>query len=83
VAGEFDSAALVYPWKHSDPEMDFLAARVFRMVSEQQARKRPRAEIFAGVAELAGAGSFPDLGRGQPAAYVDEPWYCCAEPLPV
>jgi radical SAM superfamily enzyme YgiQ (UPF0313 family) len=87
VTGEFDSAALVYPWKHSDPAMDALASRVFRLVSERQARQRSRAEIFAGVAELAGAGPFPEPASGpfhQPAsAYVDEPWYCCAEPLPV
>ena len=83
VTGEFDSAALVYPWKHSDPAMDALASRVFRLVSEQQARQRSRAEIFAGVAELAGAGPFPESASGPPSAYVDEPWYCCAEPLPV
>ncbi len=87
VTGEFDSAALVYPWKHSDPEMDALASRVFRLVSAQQARQRSRAEIFAGVAELAGAGPFPERASGLfpelASAYVDEPWYCCAEPLPV
>jgi radical SAM superfamily enzyme YgiQ (UPF0313 family) len=83
VTGEFDSAALVYPWKHSDPEMDALAARVFRLVSVQQARQRSRTEIFAGVAELAGLGQLPVPVARAEAPYVDEPWYCCAEPLPV
>ena len=82
-AAGFDAKALVYPWKHSDPEMDSLAARVFRLVSEQQGRKCRRAEIFAAVAELAGVGGLAIPAPGAPAPYVDEPWYCCAEPLPV
>jgi radical SAM superfamily enzyme YgiQ (UPF0313 family) len=83
VAGEFDSQALVYPWKHADAEMDALASRVFRAVSALQGQQRSRAEIFAAVAELAGAGPLPVTTSGEPSAYVDEPWYCCAEPLPV
>jgi radical SAM superfamily enzyme YgiQ (UPF0313 family) len=83
VAGEFDSNALVYPWKHPEPELDALAAQVFRSVSEQQTRKRSRAEIFTTVAELAGVGPLPPHREGAEAPYVDEPWYCCAEPLPV
>ena len=86
-AGEFDSKALVYPWKHPAPELDALAAQVFRSVSEQQTRKLSRAEIFAAVAELAGAGPLLPYTTGAAAPYagpyVDEPWYCCAEPLPV
>ncbi len=83
VASEFDSKALVYPWRHPDPEMDALAGRVFKVVSDLQSRKRTRAEIFAAVWDLAGAGPLPELASGPPAACVDEPWYCCAEPLPV
>ena len=82
-AGAFDSKALVYPWKHPDPEMDALSTRIFLLVSERQAQKHPRAEIFAAVWDLAGAGPAPQFLAGPPAAYVDEPWYCCAEPLPV
>lgn len=83
VTGEFDSKMLVYPWKHSDPEMDSLASRVFRLVSEQQARKAARADIFAGVADQAGLRDLRVPSCSAPAPFVDEPWYCCAEPLPV
>jgi radical SAM superfamily enzyme YgiQ (UPF0313 family) len=83
VAGAFDSSALIYPWKHHDARVDALAVRVFRLVSELQTQKLSRAEIFAAVWEAAGAGPMPRLVASPPAAYVDEPWYCCAEPLPV
>lgn len=83
VVGEFDSKALVYPWKHADPEVDVLATQVFRLVSEQQARKGSRAQIFAAVGDLAGAGPLQIPDTTTEAAYIDEPWYCCAEPLPV
>jgi len=79
----YDAKALIYPWKHPDAAMDALASRVFRLVSELQAQKRSRAEIFAAVWEAAGAGPLPRIVPGPPAAYVDEPWYCCAEPVPV
>ncbi len=83
VAGQFDSKALVYPWKHSNPEMDALATRVFRLVSEQLARKQPRAEIFNAVCQLAGVEGAAVQSKGVETPFVDEPWYCCAEPLPV
>jgi hypothetical protein len=82
-AAAFDSAALIYPWKHPDSALDALAAHVFRLVSELQAQKRSRAEIFSAVWAASGAGPLPRLVSGPPAAYVDEPWYCCAEPVPV
>jgi radical SAM superfamily enzyme YgiQ (UPF0313 family) len=83
VVGEFDSKALVYPWKHPDAAMDALAGRVFRLVSDLQSQKRSRTEIFAGVWEAAEAGPPLQLTPRPPAPYVDEPWYCCAEPVPV
>ena len=88
VTGPFDSKALTYPWKHPDLRMDALAARVFRLVSEMQTQKSSRSEIFSAVWDAADAGPLPRLVSGPPAAYpgavyIDEPWYCCAEPLPV
>ena len=41
VVGQFDSKALVYPWKHPDPDMDVLAQRVFQLV--QRAAERAEA----------------------------------------
>lgn len=83
VAGEFDSHGLVYPWNHPNPSVDDLARQVFRFISQQQSQRRSRAEIFVGVGELAGAGPLHVSPAVSPAAYIDEPWYCCAEPLPV
>jgi radical SAM superfamily enzyme YgiQ (UPF0313 family) len=83
VTGAYDAKALIYPWKHPDAAVDALAVRVFRLVSELQSQKRSRGEIFAAVWDAAEAGPMPRLMSGAPAAYVDEPWYCCAEPLPL
>ena len=85
VIGPFDSQALVYPWRHSDPEIDSLAARVFALVSERQNQNRSRAEIFAEVWEVAHESAMPASLRpreGAIACHMDEPWYCCAEPAP-
>ena len=85
VIGPFDSRALVYPWKHSDPAMDALADRVFELVQERQERGESRPEIFASSLESgtgsAVAGEFPRKASA-PIPYLDEPWYCCAEPTP-
>jgi hypothetical protein len=83
VIGAYDAKALIYPWKHGDAAVDGLAARVFRLVSELQAQKRSRLDIFAAVWDAAEAGPIPGLMSGAAAPYVDEPWYCCAEPVPL
>ncbi|HEY1756619.1 MAG TPA: CUAEP/CCAEP-tail radical SAM protein [Bryobacteraceae bacterium] len=83
VVSEFDFKALTYPWKHADASMDAFASQVFRLVSAMQTQKRSRSEIFSAVWEAAGAGPLPQFAASPPSAYVDEPWYCCAEPVPV
>jgi radical SAM superfamily enzyme YgiQ (UPF0313 family) len=85
ILGEFDDRALVYPWKHPDPEMDRLAQGVFAFVSEQQEARRTRWEIFEGLWRLAYGSPFPGEYNPVPdatVAHMDEPWYCCAEPAP-
>jgi radical SAM superfamily enzyme YgiQ (UPF0313 family) len=84
--GPFDPKKLVYPWKHPDPAMDALSARVFRLVEELQKRRLGRAAIFREICALAGGPSLPDDFEALPRAptpFVDEPWYCCAEPAQV
>jgi radical SAM superfamily enzyme YgiQ (UPF0313 family) len=79
VVGPFDSKALVYPWKHLDPDMDVLAQRVFQLVQ----RQKSRAETFAAIWRLVQDRPLPeDFHRTSdaPIPYLDEPWYCCAEP---
>jgi radical SAM superfamily enzyme YgiQ (UPF0313 family) len=83
VTGAYDAKALIYPWQHPDPSVDARAVRIFRLVSELQSQKRSRAEIFAAVWDAAEAGLMPPFVAGASAAYVDEPWYCCAEPVPL
>lgn len=78
VIGPFDSKALVYPWKHPDPDMDVLSQRVFEL-----AQQPSRAKTFAAIWRLVQGRPLPeDFHRtsGNAIPYLDEPWYCCAEP---
>jgi Radical SAM superfamily len=86
----FDAAALVYPWKHSDPRVDALAAEVSRIVEREEKLRRTRAEIFTQICNAAArfcedAPKSPEslfVSRGPRVAIpqMNEPWYCCAEP---
>jgi len=86
----FDAAALVYPWKHSDPDVDALAVEVSKIVEREEKLRSTRAEIFKKIwhAAARACGDAPQM----PAALRDprtgraaippmnEHWYCCAEP---
>ncbi len=85
LAGPFDAAQLVYPWRHPDPRLDDLAAEVGRLVARAQRAGESRREIFRQVARLAQARSEAPLPgiRGEPVRvdraaipYLTEPWYC-------
>jgi radical SAM superfamily enzyme YgiQ (UPF0313 family) len=86
----FDAAALVYPWKHSDPRVDALAAQVSRIVEREEKLRCNRAEIFAQIWHAAAlvCGDAPQIPDAlctpqiaRPAIpHMNEPWYCCAEP---
>jgi radical SAM superfamily enzyme YgiQ (UPF0313 family) len=78
VIGPFDPKALVYPWVHSDPAVDSLGRQAFSMVSQ----RKSRTEIFSELWGLADAGPLPAMQQGTAIPYLDEPWYCCAEPAP-
>ncbi len=73
----FDAASLVYPWVHDDPEVDILAARVFRVVADRQKQGRSRSEIFQEICEVSGAPieNYELMPRAT-IPYLDEPWYC-------
>jgi hypothetical protein len=69
----------VYPWKHSDAQVDALGARVFRLVDKLQKQGRNRAEIFSAIWQEAGDDPLPENFHLLPRAvvpYLDEPWYC-------
>ncbi len=86
----FDAAALVYPWKHSDPRVDTLAVEVSQIVEREEKLRRSRAEIFTQIWRAAArlcndAPEIPAALRSsqvpRPAIpHMNEPWYCCAEP---
>jgi radical SAM superfamily enzyme YgiQ (UPF0313 family) len=86
----FDAAALVYPWKHSDPHVDALAAEVSQIVEREEKLRSSRAEIFAQIWRAAArmcedAPQIPSVLRAPQAPrvaipHMNEPWYCCAEP---
>jgi radical SAM superfamily enzyme YgiQ (UPF0313 family) len=73
----FDTASLVYPWVHDDPDVDRLGAQVFRLVAERQKQERSRGEIFQEICEIAGCRqeNFKLMPRAT-IPFLDEPWYC-------
>jgi radical SAM superfamily enzyme YgiQ (UPF0313 family) len=81
----FHPRSLTYPWAHPDPRVDELHRQVEQAVGVPLAA--PRSEVFARVWALAheSAGQ-PDrhprslLAQAPGIPYLDEPWYCCAEP---
>ncbi|HBY62721.1 MAG TPA: radical SAM protein [Solibacterales bacterium] len=78
VLGPFDSAALVWKWRHPDAGMDALSGRLLRLVNAEQKARRSRREIFERIWTEA-HGAPPEDFRLLPRAaipYLDEPWYC-------
>jgi radical SAM superfamily enzyme YgiQ (UPF0313 family) len=85
--GEFDPAALVYPWVHPDPRVDALHQEVLNLVGTNQTALEDRATLFARVWELSQAAiGAPASERHAPATansrhrepipHLSEPWYC-------
>ena len=82
IVGEFDATKLVYPWTHSVPAVDDLAARIFQVVADEEKQKSSRAAIFERIwltASGARTGNPLPLrvrGEPRPVPYLSEPWYC-------
>ncbi|MEZ4663201.1 MAG: hypothetical protein R2911_37110 [Caldilineaceae bacterium] len=90
LVGEFDEAALVYPWRHPDQCMDELQEAVLKIVQQGDERGLKRAEIFAQVWQLATQfGGLSSVGaddnyakmppvslHSKPAPRLLENWYC-------
>jgi radical SAM superfamily enzyme YgiQ (UPF0313 family) len=74
----FDPVTLTYPWVHEDPRVDALQGEIMRTVGV--GATRPRRDIFAAVAALAGMDPRLRASTPLPARttipYLDEPWYC-------
>jgi len=88
MVGAFDSAALVFPWKHEDPRVEALAREVSQLVQRGESLRFSRTEIFGHILRTARAaagkkdvnGRADLLATPRPVPHLDEPWYCCAEP---
>jgi radical SAM superfamily enzyme YgiQ (UPF0313 family) len=75
----FDEPALLYRWQHPDPEVDALAAQALRIAASHGTRR----EIFGYLWNLVNERPLPEDFYQWPGAavpYMDEPWFCCAEP---
>jgi len=83
--GDFDEAALCYPWSHPDARVDRLHTDVLDVVKASQGRGESRQAIFGHVWQLAHAAA----ARGgrvvstasrrspqMPIPHLSEPWYC-------
>ena len=79
IAQPFEKKSLVYPWKHPDPHVDVLGARVFRLVDHLQKKGASRAQIFEAIWDQANVDPLPrdfHLVARATVPYLDEPWYC-------
>ncbi len=94
MVGPFDSAALVFPWEHEDARVDALAREISQLVQRGDSLKLSRTDIFSHLRRAAHAAAgnraamavspnaaTPHAQRSAPVPYLDEPWYCCAEPM--
>jgi radical SAM superfamily enzyme YgiQ (UPF0313 family) len=72
----FDDPALLYRWKHLDPDVDALAIEALKLASLEGSRRA----IFRKMWDLAASDRrLPDDFDLMPRAtipYMDEPWYC-------
>ncbi|HUK40050.1 MAG TPA: CUAEP/CCAEP-tail radical SAM protein, partial [Candidatus Acidoferrales bacterium] len=75
VLAGFDEAALLYRWKHRDPEVDSLAGQALKLA----ALAEPRRVVFRQMWDLVAREPLPEDFDLMPRAtipYMDEPWYC-------
>ena len=79
VIREFDDPALLYRWRHPDPAVDALAEQALRIAASHGSRR----EVFGYLWNLVNDHPLPENSDPSPHAaipYLDEPWFCCAEP---
>jgi radical SAM superfamily enzyme YgiQ (UPF0313 family) len=84
VVGPFDGPALVYPWKHPNPEVDQLCDELQQIVAASDKLKRSRTATFekmcgsvneAAHRDLVAPALQPIIARAT-VPYLNEPWYC-------
>ena len=88
IIGPFDAKALIYPWRNPDPAMDRLCEELQDIVAESDKLKRSRAVTFEKMWQTVSRFANRDfdmkrersLSQRIAVPYMNEPWYCCAEP---
>jgi radical SAM superfamily enzyme YgiQ (UPF0313 family) len=71
----FDDAALLWRWRHSDPQVDAMASMALKVAAGAGSRR----ELFAKFSELANGTvrrTPLDLVARAAIPFLDEPWYC-------
>jgi radical SAM superfamily enzyme YgiQ (UPF0313 family) len=89
MVGPFDSAALIFPWRHEDARVEALCREISELVQRGEKLKLSRTELFSHIRRAARAAAGKDELPGVPGSqakgaavpFLDEPWYCCAEPM--
>jgi radical SAM superfamily enzyme YgiQ (UPF0313 family) len=79
----FDAATLSYPWVHVDPAVDALHREVTNVIGTRLTtdRRAVFAEIRTVAHRQAGLAPPEPIPAGPARVpYLNEPWYCCAEP---
>ncbi len=80
----FDSRSLTHIWRHEDPRVDALQRDLEALAGARL--NAPREEMFAAVAahlHRTSGLSVPSRApraTGELVPFLNEPWYCCAEP---
>jgi radical SAM superfamily enzyme YgiQ (UPF0313 family) len=85
--GDFDPAALAYPWIHPDPRVDRLQEEILNLVGGKPSGHEDRNALFATIWETTEAAldtspaervalATANLGAGEPIPHLSEPWYC-------
>ena len=80
----FDRKSLTHVWRHADPRVDALQRDLEALAGSRL--NAPREEMFASVAARLHAASGLAVPLRAPRSgqhampYLNEPWYCCAEP---
>lgn len=88
LVGDFDEAALCYPWSNPDPRVDRLYSNVLEVAKKTQSKSDGRREIFGEVWKLAHEASedhtldslrlpeWNDIPPRERIPYLSEPWFC-------
>ena len=81
----FDDDMLGWPWRHPDPAVDALQARVQAVAETAADAGEPRRATFERIwrcvhEALGEAPPALPADVGSPSPMHSEPWYCCAEP---